>query len=49
MKTKGLLEPMFKVRDKEEPRNFKDKLVRNKLYHFKVIQLKQYEDMLREH
>ena len=49
--------PMFSVKDKKglngitiaaNPRKFKEKLIRNKLYHFKVVRLKQFEDVMRE-
>ena len=48
---------MFSVKDKKglngitiasKPRKFKEKLIRNKLYHFKVVRLKQFEDVMRE-
>ena len=45
----NVMPPMFSVKDKKglngitisaKPRKFKEKLIRNKLYHFKVLQLK---------
>ena len=34
--------------DENSPSNFKHKLIKSKLYHFKVIQLKQLEDVIRD-
>ena len=34
--------------DENAPSNFKFKQIKNKLYHFKVIQLRQLEDVIRD-
>ena len=35
--------------DENLPSNFKHKLIKSKLYHFKVIRLKQLEDVIRDY